>query len=82
MEKVFLGGLDKNVDLMVSIQHFLLTGCGTSRHAAEMGAKIMRDLDVGVLDAGELRRSDIPGHYGGLIAVSQSGETKDVQRAT
>lgn len=84
-KKVVLGGLDKNVEIMASIQNFLLTGCGTSRHAAELGAKIMRDLDifagVSVLDAAEVRRSDIPGHHGGVLAVSQSGETKDVQRA-
>lgn len=28
-----------------------------------------------------MRRSDIPGRNGGLLAVSQSGETKDVHRA-
>lgn len=63
----------------------LLTGCGTSRHAAELGAKIMRDLDcfdsVSVLDSAEVRRSDIPKKAGGVLAVSQSGETKDVHRA-
>lgn len=83
-KRVVLGGLDKNVDLMATIHNMLLTGCGTSRHAAEFGAKLMRDLDcfdtVGVLDAAEVRRSDIPRH-GGLLAVSQSGETKDVHRA-
>jgi len=45
----------------------------------------MRDLDVfagvGVLDAAEVRRNDIPSNHGALLAVSQSGETKDVQRA-
>ena len=37
----------------------LLTGCGTSRHAAELGAKIMRDLEcfdtVSVMDSAEVR---------------------------
>lgn len=84
-KKVVLGGLDKNADLMNSIKNLLLTGCGTSRHAAEFGAKIMRDLDcfdsVMVLDSAEVRRSEIPKHGGGLLAVSQSGETKDVHRA-
>jgi len=46
---------------------------------------MMRDLDcfdsVTVLDSAEVRRSDIPQHNGGLLAVSQSGETKDVHRA-
>ena len=43
-----------------TINNMLLTGCGTSRHAAELGAKIMRDLDcfdtVSVLDAAEVRQ--------------------------
>ena len=29
----------------------------------------------------QVRRSDLPKHGGGLLAVSQSGETKDVHRA-
>jgi glucosamine--fructose-6-phosphate aminotransferase (isomerizing) len=29
----------------------------------------------------QVRRSDIPHRHGGLLAVSQSGETKDVHRA-
>lgn len=84
-KKVVLGGLDMNADAMATIRNMLLTGCGTSRHAAELGAKIMRDLDcfdtVGVLDSAEVRRSDIPKSHGALLAVSQSGETKDVHRA-
>lgn len=33
------------------------------------------------MDAAEIRQSDLPKHDGGLLAVSQSGETKDVHRA-
>ena len=44
-KRVILGGLDMNKDQMSGIKNMLLTGCGTSRHAAEFGAKIMRDLD-------------------------------------
>eukprot|EP00601_Ochromonadales_sp_CCMP2298_P019417 CAMPEP_0173296302 /NCGR_PEP_ID=MMETSP1143-20121109/14875_1 /TAXON_ID=483371 /ORGANISM="non described non described, Strain CCMP2298" /LENGTH=687 /DNA_ID=CAMNT_0014236119 /DNA_START=184 /DNA_END=2244 /DNA_ORIENTATION=+ len=84
-KRVVLGGMDKNAEQMAKIKSLLLTGCGTSRHAAELGAKIMRDLDcfdtVSVLDAAEIRRSDIPKKAGALLAVSQSGETKDVHRA-
>jgi glucosamine--fructose-6-phosphate aminotransferase (isomerizing) len=83
--KVVLGGLDNNVEKMMKIKNLMLTGCGTSKNAAEFGAKIMRDLDcfdsVNVLDSAEVRRSDIPKRNGGLLAVSQSGETKDVHRA-
>jgi len=84
-KRVVLGGLDKNVETMSAIKNLIITGCGTSRHAAEFGAKVMRDLDcfdtVSVLDSAEVRRSDLPKHHGGLLAVSQSGETKDVHRA-
>lgn len=84
-KKVVLGGLDKNLESLSAIKNMLITGCGTSRHAGEFGAKIMRDLDcfdtVSVLDSAEVRQSDIPHKAGGLLAVSQSGETKDVHRA-
>lgn len=57
--KVVLGGLDQNAELLSKIHNLLMTGCGTSKHAAEFGAKIMRDLDcfdsVSVLDAAEVR---------------------------
>ena len=56
--RVVLGGLDKNAATMATIHNMLLTGCGTSMHAAEFGSKIMRDLDcfdtVAVLDSGEV----------------------------
>lgn len=84
-KRVVLGGLDKNAETMSHIKNMMLTACGTSRHAAEFGAKIMRDLDcfdtVSVMDSAEVRRSDIPKRFGALLAVSQSGETKDVHRA-
>ncbi len=83
--KVVLGGLDANKEKMLAIHNMMLTGCGTSKNAADFGAKIMRDLEcfdtVSVLDSAEVRRSDLPKSHGGLLAVSQSGETKDVQRA-
>ena len=84
-KRVVLGGLDMNVTHMSEIKNLIITGCGTSRHAGELGAKIMRDLDcfdtVSVMDSAEVRRSDVPKKAGGLLAVSQSGETKDVHRA-
>lgn len=33
-------------------------------------------------DAAELRVQDIPRSYGGIVAVSQSGETRDVLKGT
>lgn len=82
--RVILGGLDNNADLMGSIRHLLISGCGTSKYAGEFGAKLMRDLDcfdsVMVVDSAEVRRSEIPKTSGGLLVISQSGETKDVHR--
>ncbi len=57
-KRIILGGLDKNAETMATIHNLMLTGCGTSRHAAEFGAKIMRDLDcfdtVSVMDSAEV----------------------------
>lgn len=57
-KRIVLGGMDKNVEMLAQVHNLLLTGCGTSRYAAEFGAKIMRDLDcldtVSVLDAAEV----------------------------
>ena len=33
------------------------------------------------MDAGELRLTDIPRRHGGFLAVSQSGETRDLLKA-
>lgn len=33
------------------------------------------------MDAGEIRMTDIPRRYGGFLAVSQSGETRDLMKA-
>ena len=57
-KRVVLGGLDKNIDMLSEIRNMLITACGTSLHAAELGAKIMRDLDcfdtVSTIDAAEV----------------------------
>lgn len=83
--RVVLGGLDTNRTKMTDIHNLLITACGTSKYAGELGAKIFRDLDcfdtVSVLDSAEVRRVDLPRKRGGMLAVSQSGETKDVVRA-
>ena len=62
-----------------------LAACGTSHFAACYGAKIMRLLHsfdtIMSVDAGETTVLDLPQKDGGIIVVSQSGETKDVLRA-
>ena len=83
-DKVFLGGLDRQRDRMRDIEHMLLVGCGTSLNASAYGARLMRDLGAfdtaQAMDASEVGVHDIPPKSSGVIAVSQSGETKDVLR--
>ena len=70
---------------MDNIKHLLLVGCGTSMNASLYGAKLMRDLGAfdtaQVMDASEVDAPDLPVKNGGVLAVSQSGETKDVLRS-
>jgi len=77
--------LENEAERMGKIDNLLITGCGTSKYAGEFGAKIMRDLDsfstISVMDSAEVRCNDFAKSAGGLLAVSQSGETKDVIRA-
>ena len=84
-QDVVLGGLDAKRDILNEIDNLMMTGCGTSKFAAEFGAKLMRELGcfhtVSVMDSAEVRTYDIPHHRGAVMAVSQSGETKDVHRA-
>ena len=53
-------------------------------NASLYGAKLMRDLGAfdtaQVMDASEVDAPDLPVKNGGVLAVSQSGETKDVLR--
>jgi glucosamine--fructose-6-phosphate aminotransferase (isomerizing) len=88
-EKVILGGLDKQVERLKLIQHMILTGCGSSFHAAKYGERIMKHLVSvpGRISSMESVEAPEDG-YGfcgpnetsnatGLVAISQSGETKD-----
>lgn len=83
--QVKLGGLDAARSRLVSIEHLLITGCGTSWHASEYGARLFRYLravaTVRAIDSAECTHEDFPPAHGGLLALSQSGETKDVHRA-
>jgi len=82
--QVFLGGMDRRRDEMRGIRHLLLVGCGTSLNAGSYGAKLMRDLHAfdtaQAADASEVGPADVPRAAGGVLALSQSGETKDVLR--
>ncbi|KAG7360164.1 glucosamine-fructose-6-phosphate aminotransferase [Nitzschia inconspicua] len=87
-DRVILSGLDVNEQKMSKIKHMTLSACGTSLNAAKYGERVMKHLgsfdSVHALDAAETSVKDIPCmdkvESTGLIVVSQSGETKDVQR--
>ena len=80
--KVILGGLDQNKDTLKSIKNLLFTGSGTSQFASMYGAKLMRELGsfetCQSMDSAEIQVHDIPKNNGGILAVSQSGESRDV----
>jgi len=87
-EKVLLGGLDQNEAKITSIKHMTLSACGTSLNASRYGERLMKHLgsfdSVSSIDAAETETKDFPcmdqPSSTGVIVVSQSGETKDVQR--
>ena len=83
--KVRLGGLDNNIEELSKIDNMVFSACGTSLFASQYGAKLMRDLGsfdtCTVYDAAELRVKDLPKKNGGIIAVSQSGETRDTLKS-
>lgn len=84
-ERVYLGGLDRQRERMAKISTMILAGCGTSLNASMYGAKLMREYEAFdhamAMDAAEIRPFDLPSKNSALMAVSQSGETKDVHRA-
>eukprot|EP00968_Pinguiococcus_pyrenoidosus_P024564 scaffold4847_cov265-Pinguiococcus_pyrenoidosus.AAC.8 len=84
-DRVVLGGMDRAKDRLEPIRNLLISGCGTSLNAGLYGAKLMRALDcfdtVTAIDAAEVTPDDLPRHHGGLLAISQSGETRDVFRS-
>lgn len=83
--RVKLGGLDDNSKNLLAIKHLLISGCGTSHFAGMYGALLMQSLKcfdtVSTVDSAEITDRSFPRENGGLLAVSQSGETKDTHRA-
>lgn len=82
---VRLGGLNLSVDEICSIRRIVLTGCGTSWHAALIGEYLLEGLariPVEVDYASEFRyRNPILHPEDLIIAISQSGETADTLAA-
>ena len=77
-----LGGLEEIKDSFLAIRNLLLIGCGTSLHACYFGAFLFRSLNlmntVQAIDGAEMNEETIPKCDAGVIAISQSGETRDV----
>lgn len=77
-----LGGLEEIKEQFLKIKNLVLIGCGTSLHAAMFGAHLIKSMEilntVQALDGSETNMVDIPKDAPGIIAISQSGETRDV----
>lgn len=82
---VKLGGLDTKREYLRPIKHLIVTACGTSLFAGMYGVAVMRELKAfhtsQAIDAAELTGDCFPPKGSGVLALSQSGETKDVHRA-
>ena len=84
-DKVKLGGLDNNKQILLRIDNIIVLGCGTSFHSGLVGINYFKDLcnfnSVQIFDGAEFTEKDIP-KFGNtaLVLLSQSGETKDLHR--
>ena len=82
---VKLGGLQSNSDMLLGMRHLVMSACGTSLFAAMYGAALFRALKcfdtVQTVDAAEVTSECLPPSAGGLLVISQSGETKDTHRS-
>jgi glucosamine--fructose-6-phosphate aminotransferase (isomerizing) len=86
LDTATLGGLDAKYDKLKDIDSISVVGCGSSINAALYGTKLLRHAgvftNVAALDANSADDSDFrtlsDPKTQGLIAISQSGETKDI----
>lgn len=83
--RVVIPAFDKHADSFTNVSNMIISGCGSSMYAGKIGMYIMRDLDIfntiQCVDAGEFYDKNVPKEGGGMIVMSQSGETKDTHRA-
>jgi glucosamine--fructose-6-phosphate aminotransferase (isomerizing) len=79
---VKLGGLDNDEPELINIENLLIAACGTSYYASLYGSLLMREFGcfnmIEVKIASEIQEKDFPVRNGGLLCVSQSGETTDL----
>lgn len=83
-DSVKLGGLSDHTNDLLNIKHLILLGCGTSHHASLMAVSYFKDLcdfeTTQAIDGSEFESQDVPRNNTGLILISQSGETRDLQK--
>ncbi len=85
-DRVVLGGLLSNISYLKEIKNLIITGCGTSLNAGLYGKRLMEYLKsfdtISVIGSGEIISDTFPigeiRDTTGILAISQSGETKDV----
>ena len=82
---VKLGGLDQYLYDLIRLDHLILLGCGTSFHAGLWSLDVFKSLDIfdtiALYDGADFSVKDIPKRGNtGVVLLSQSGETKDLQR--
>jgi glucosamine--fructose-6-phosphate aminotransferase (isomerizing) len=82
---VKLGGLDSCKTRLLDTDHLIILGCGTSYNAGLWAMDIFKSLDIFdtivCYDGAEFNIKDIPKkRKSAVILLSQSGETKDLQR--
>lgn len=79
-----LGGLESNKENLLKIKNLVIIGCGTSKHAGDFGAFLLRKISgfdsVSVVDAAEFDSDYCKYPNLGILSLSQSGETQDVLR--
>lgn len=82
---VKLGGLDACRPILENIDHLVLLGCGTSYHAGMWSLSLFKSIEafdtITLYDGADFCARDIPRRgKTAAILLSQSGETKDLQR--
>lgn len=85
-QHVLLGGLEPHSSLLLTAQHIVLIGCGSSFYASQTSLPCFKDIAGFVtcqaIDATELTHQDFPANQRFIaLFVSQSGESKDVVNA-
>ena len=84
-DRVKLDGLESQKEQLLSCDHVVILGCGTSYNAGQIGCYMMKSFQcfstVTCIDASEFILNDIPNSgKTGFVMLSQSGETKDLHR--